>query len=59
MPRRWADKAEGFNDKNKMLILNDASGSGGSAVVIRRAAAKDVMRKLVAMEKLLREKSRK
>ena len=25
---------EGFNDKNNTLIMNDANGSGGSAVVI-------------------------
>ncbi len=50
---------EGFNDKNKTLIMNDANCSGGSAVVMRCAAAKDVMRKLVAMEKNLREKTRK
>ena len=25
--------SEGFNDKNKMLIMNDANGSGGSAVL--------------------------
>ncbi len=32
--------------------MNDASGSGGSAVVIASRGAKDVMRKLVAMEKI-------
>ena len=37
---------EGFNDKNKTLIMNDANGSGGSAVVMRCAAVNDVMRKL-------------
>ena len=40
---------EGFNDKNKTLIMNDVNGSGGSAVVMRCAAAKDLMRKLVAI----------
>ena len=43
---------EGFNDKNKTLIMNDANGSGGSAVVIASRGAKDVMRKLIAMEKI-------
>ena len=50
---------EVFNDKNKTLIMNDSNGSGGSAVVIASRGAKDVMRKLVAMEKILREKTRK
>ena len=43
---------EGFDDKNKTLIMNDANGSGGSAVVIASRDAKDVMRKLVTMEKI-------
>jgi hypothetical protein len=47
MPRRRADNCQ--NDsmmKHKMLIANDANGSGGSAVVIASRDAKDVMRKL-------------
>ena len=32
--------------------MNDANGFGGSAVVMRCAAAKDLMRKFVAMEKI-------
>jgi hypothetical protein len=36
-----------------MLIANDGNGSGGSAVVIASRDAKDVMRKLVAMQKIL------
>ena len=52
MPRRQAVNARRFNDKNKMLIMNDAIGSGGSAVVIALRGVKDVMRKLVDMEKI-------
>ncbi len=56
MPRRRAVNL--LKDLFKKLVLNaeKANGSGGSAVVMRCAAAKDVMRKLVAMEKILREK---
>ena len=50
---------EGFNYKNKTLIMKDVNGFGGSAVVMRCAAAKNVMRKLVPMEKILCEKTRK
>jgi hypothetical protein len=32
--------------------MNDANGSGGSAVVVASRGAKDVMRKLIAMEKI-------
>jgi hypothetical protein len=39
--------------------MNDANGSGGSAVVMRCAAAKNVMRKLMAMEKIFAKKQEK
>ena len=38
--------------------MNDANGSGGSAVIMRCAAAKDVMRKLGAMEKIFAKKQK-
>ncbi|MBO4526123.1 MAG: hypothetical protein IKS92_15875 [Victivallales bacterium] len=45
--------------RNKTLIANDENGSGGSAVVMRCAAAKNVMRKLEVHGENLREKTRK
>ncbi len=36
--------------------MNDTNGSGGSAVVVASQGAKDVMRKLVAMEKIFAKK---
>jgi hypothetical protein len=43
----------------RFLNAEKSNGSGGSAVVMRCAAAKNVMRKLMVMEKNLREKTRK
>ena len=36
--------------------MNDTNGSGGSAVVIASRGAKDLMRKLVALEKIFAKK---
>ena len=40
---------EGFNDKNKTLIMNDTNGSGGSAVVVASRGGNSIMRKLYAL----------
>jgi hypothetical protein len=37
---------EGFNDKNKTLLKNDANGSGDSAVVIASRGASRKYKKL-------------
>jgi hypothetical protein len=45
-----------LNKKN--LNAEKSNGSGGSAVVIASRDAKDVMRKLVAMEKIFAKKQK-